>query len=122
MNNIKSKDFYPVSVQMDKPMIDLTDPKIALIHGALINVLGNRNVTKIPDYFTEDVIVIINEKYLQGPEFYNRIQWLRDNPEIKSVNVTVHNAFFTGDQGFDHQTPRLFIRMENRLLIKFLAI
>ena len=88
-------------------MIDLTDPKIALIHGALINVLGNRDVTKIPDYFTEDVTVIINEKCLHGFEVYNRIQWLRDNSEIKSVVITLHNAFFASTQGFDHHTSRV---------------
>ncbi len=99
-------------------MINLTDPKIALIHGALINVLGNRDVKKIPDYFTEDAIIIINERKLQGPEFFNRIQWLRDNIEIQSVKVTVHNAFFVGDQGFDHHTSEVIYTNNKKAVYK----
>lgn len=100
-------------------MLDLNDPKIALIHGALIDVLAKRDASRINDYFTEDATLIINEKKLQGAAaILNRIQWLKNNNDIKSVTVTLHNAFFAGDEGFDYHTSEAVYQNNSKACYK----
>ncbi len=97
--------------------LDLNDPKIALIHGALIEVLEKHDAAKVPQYFTEDAVMILNEKKLQGSkEIANRIAWVKEN--IHAVKVKLHNTFFVGDEGFDHHTTELIEKNGKRCLYK----
>jgi len=97
-------------------MLDLNNPKVALIYGALTEALGKHDVTKIKDYFTDDAILIINEKKLQRHEMDERLTWIKNH--TKSVTVKVHNVFFDGDQGFDYHTTEMVDEHGKRALFK----
>ncbi|AMO56917.1 hypothetical protein GZ77_01785 [Endozoicomonas montiporae] len=77
--------------------------KLGLLRGALLEVLGNHDATKVGDYFTDDAVIIINEKRLEGKQqISDRLNWIRAN--TGNISVTIHRAFFHENQGFDHHT------------------
>jgi predicted SnoaL-like aldol condensation-catalyzing enzyme len=63
--------------------------------------LASYDQSKVDQYFTDDAVIIINEKILSGKkEIAARLNWIRENkPEVK---VVLKRAFFNGDVGFDH--------------------
>ena len=77
--------------------------KLSLLSGALQEVLASHDATKVSEYFTDDAVIIINEKRLEGKkQICDRLNWIRANTD--DVTVTIHRAFFHGNQGFDHHT------------------
>ncbi|WP_066014454.1 nuclear transport factor 2 family protein [Endozoicomonas atrinae] len=80
--------------------------KILLARGALLEVLGKHDVSKISDFFTEDAVIIINEKKLTGTrDIADRLKWIKSN--VQRVDVDIQRVFFSGNQGFDHHTTRI---------------
>lgn len=96
--------------------LDLNDLKIARVCNMLTDVLANRDVNKIADHFTDDAVMIINEKKLQRQDIDNRIGWIKQNTQ--SIIVKVCTVFFQGDQGFDYHTSEVIDNTGKRSLYK----
>lgn len=82
-------------------MIDYNDPKVQFFASCLQEVLAKSDASKIDQYFTDDAVIVINEKLLNGKkEIADRINWIKQNkPE---TTVVLKKAFFNGNVGFDH--------------------
>ncbi len=80
--------------------------KVQLFCDALQIVLAKHDTSKVTDYFTEDAVIIINERRLEGSrQICERLQWIKEH--TRSVDISVHRIFFDGDRGFDHHTSRV---------------
>lgn len=75
---------------------------------ALFNVLAKYDESQVDHYFTDDAVIMINEKALAGKEsIRSRIKWLSDNLNGKHVKIELLNVFFNGNEGFDHHTSTM---------------
>ena len=93
------------------------DPKIVLISEALQQVLAQHDTTKISHYFTDDAVLMINEKVLQRhDQIADRLIWIQQHTQ--SVKVELHRVFFDSDEGFDHHTTEVVDLDGKRSLFK----
>lgn len=91
--------------------------KVELVKGALKNVLEQHDSSKIAEYFTEDAVIQINEKILQGhQEIASRLDWIREN--TTAVTIEIYNIFFSGNEGFDHHTSEFLDQNGDQQLLK----
>lgn len=80
--------------------------KIQFFSDALHHVLAKHDASKVADYFTDDAVIMINERHLEGrQQICERLQWIKEHTH--GVEITVHRIFFDGNRGFDHHTSRV---------------
>ncbi|MCG9552598.1 nuclear transport factor 2 family protein [Vibrio sp. Isolate31] len=91
--------------------------KIQLFNDAMQYVLAKHDVSRVADYFTDDAVIIINDRRLAGhQQICERLQWIKEH--TSHVEVSIQRVFFDGDRGFDHHTSRVTSHDGNSALFK----